>query len=73
MTLCLSNYRLEEPQLTFGSNSAEDLGEIFSTGLGMVEELSPMPTADPPMPTAEGRTPNAEGRTPFADSITQLD
>ena len=83
----LNEGNLEESQLTLGSSDTKDLGKIFSTGLGMNEELGLMPIADPPMPTAalpmpnakgrtpnaESRTPNAESRMPFADSFSQLD
>ena len=58
---------MEESQLTFGSNRTSDLGEIFSTELGMDEELSMMSTANPPMPTADLPMLTADPPMPIAE------
>ena len=66
----LNEGNLEELRLTFGSGGTEVLGEIFSTGLGLDEELSLTPTADLPTtnpPTADLPTPIAGSSMPTAE------
>ena len=68
----LNERNLKESLLTLGVSETQGLGEIFSTGLGMEEELSSMPTADPPIPTADPLMPTAELPTPSVELLMPI-